>query len=280
MRSTDIWTEEANESRVWIDDVLLQDGGIAVTLSSQEPALPDVRNQSVVVPGRHGAYDFGGYFEPREFALNCVFPRQSYTDLKRSIRKLNGLLTDSYSRPRTVKLRFGDDANVYYNARLTSGYIPERSAERGFFTLVFAAHDPYAYSTVTNAEILWGSEVIDFTADYLLGTQGSGKVTQVNGTTTLTETVNGDLLRPIFVIKGSVASATFSANGKTFTLPSFTNTEWIIDGDNYEVLRNGNPDLSAMTGDFIEFINGDNSVNITGSGMNFTVEIRFRDRYM
>ena len=100
MNLTDLLTEGAYESRVWIDDVLLQDKGITVLLSSDEPAIPSMRNVSVSVPGRHGAYDFGAYLEPREFTLNCVFPRQSYTDLKRHIRELNQY---GYTIPRKIR---------------------------------------------------------------------------------------------------------------------------------------------------------------------------------
>src|SRR5699024_278689 len=108
----------AAESRVWIDDELLQDAGILVLLSSEEPATPSVRNISVSVHGKHGAYDFGGYLEPREFTLNIVFPRQSYADLKRKIRAFNRRFFDDYGRPKTVKLHFGDEVDKYYNARI------------------------------------------------------------------------------------------------------------------------------------------------------------------
>src|SRR5690606_26069688 len=143
---TDIFTQGTDESRVWIDDVLLQDEGIAVLLSSEEPALPALRNLSVTVPGRHGAYDFGAYFEPREFTLNIVFKRQDYADLKRDIRKLNRRFVDDYGRPKTVKLRFGDEVDKYYNVRVTQAIPVERTAERGFLTLGLTAYDPYAYS--------------------------------------------------------------------------------------------------------------------------------------
>ena len=103
-RLTDLFTEGAYEARVWIDEVLLQDEGIAVLLTSEEPALPSMRNISVTVPGRHGAYDFGAYLGQREFTLNVVFPRQSYTELKRQIREFNRKFVDEYGRPKTVKL--------------------------------------------------------------------------------------------------------------------------------------------------------------------------------
>src|SRR5690625_3744677 len=115
---TDSLVTDAHYLRVWIDDVFLQDEGIAVLLPSEEPALPSMRNIGVTVPGRHGAYDFGAYFEPREFTLNCVFPRQPYDDLKAQIREFNRLLVDAYGRPKPVKLRIRDEVGRAYNVSI------------------------------------------------------------------------------------------------------------------------------------------------------------------
>src|SRR5699024_9182498 len=166
--------EGANESLVWIDDYLLQDEGVSVRLSTKEPAMPSVRNIGVTIPGRHGAYDFGGYLEPREFTLDIVFPRQSYTDLKRQIRRFNRLFVDDYGRPKTVMLRFGDEIDKYYNVRVTGSIPVDRTAERGFVTVPLTAYDPYAYSRVNANEVTWGSEVVTFEWNYLLGMGGTG----------------------------------------------------------------------------------------------------------
>lgn len=142
-------TENAVEARVWIDDILLQDLGITVLLNSEEPALPAMRNFNVTIPGKHGALDLGAYLEPRQFELNCVFARQSYTELKRSILELNTLLVDENGHPKTVKLRFGDDEHKWFIVRLTDGIPMDRIAERGFCTIVLTAYDPFAYAPAT-----------------------------------------------------------------------------------------------------------------------------------
>ena len=280
MANTDLFTANAVESRVWIDDHLLQDEGIAVLLNSEEPALPSMRNLTVSVPGRHGAYDFGAYFEPREFTLNVVFPRQDYDALKYQIRNFVRRFTDVYGRPKTFKLRFGDEVDKYYNARLTSDIPTVRAAERGYISMEITAFDPYAYSLVSNDEITWGSEVITFEWNYLLGTDGTGGGMTITRPQTIPVFMNGEALRPVIEIDGSASSLTVSANGKSFSLPAFSNTRWLIDGENYVVKRNGVEDLAALTGDFIELMNGDNNVVISGSGLNFDLTIKYRDKYM
>lgn len=271
---------DRTETNVWIDDYLIQDEGITVLLNSEEPALPGLRNLNVTVPGRHGDYDFGAYFESRQFTLNCVFPRQSYTDLKAQIRVFVRRFLDDYGRPKTVKLRFGDEVDKFYNVRLSGGIDPERVAERGFFALELTAHDPYAYSEVSNEEITWGSEVITFEWTYLLGTGGTGGGVSINAPTTLDAYVYGELLRPVIEISGSATSMTVSANGKSFSLPAFTNTAWVIDGENYTVTRNGNYDLAALTGDFIALTHGDNVINVTGTGLDVQMTIKYRNKYL
>src|SRR5690625_1732005 len=277
---TDIFSEGAYESRVWIDDYLLQDEGITVLLSTEEPALPSIRNISVSVPGRHGAYDFGGYLEPREFSLRVVFPRQSYSDLKRQIRRFNRLFIDEYGRPKTVTLRFGDEVDKEYYIRLTQGIPVERTAERGFITIGLTAFDPYAYSQVNASEVTWGSEVVTFEWTYLLGMDGTGGGRTITRPQTIPAYVDGEALRPIIEIDGKANGLTVSANGKTFSLPDFSATKWIIDGENFVVKRNGVEDLNALEGDFIGLINGDNSVEISGGSLDFEIAIKYRDKYI
>src|SRR5690625_82856 len=276
---TDIFSEGAYESRVWIDDYLLQDEGITVLLPSEEPALPSIRNISVSVPGRHGAYDFGGYLEPREFSLRVVFPRQSYSDLKRQIRAFNRRFIDEYGRPKSVRLRFGDEVDKEYYVRLTQGMPVERAAERGFITVGLTAFDPYAYSTVNASEVTWGSEVVTFEWSYLLGMDGTGGRHTVTRPQTIPIYVDGEALRPVIEIDGSADGLTIGANGKSFELPNFSATEWIIDGENFVVKRNGVEDLGALEGDFIELFNGDNNVEISGSSLDFEITIKYRDKY-
>jgi len=272
---------KVTESLVYVDDFCLQDLGLSVRLSSSEPALPNIRNQSVVVPNRHGAFDYGGWLNAREFTLDCVFDRrESYAELKRAIRKLNALFIDEWGRPKTVKLRFGDNLNVYFNVRLTGGVPMERRANHGIFSLALTAFDPFSYSNVTSDEITWGSEDIYFTATYPLGHNGGNATRKITGNTTFTTYVDGDALRAVMTLAGSASNVTISANGKVAALGAFNNANITIDGEHYTVTKDGVNSLALMTGDFIELLPGDNNITITGSNMNFDLTLRYRDRYV
>lgn len=252
-----LFTEGADESRVWIDDVLLQrDYGAAVTLGSEEPALPSMRNIGVTVPGRHGAYDFGAYFEPREFALNCVFKRQSYTDLKAQIREINRLFVDQFGRPKTVKLRFGDEVDKYYNVRLTQGVTVDRIAERGFFTIGLTAFDPYAYAGMNAYD---PEKAIEYNSDnyfdtglmydnprsfqWLYSKHYSGIYNY--------STYNTDF---IISIEGTVNSprVTNLETNVTLTLPNISNGIIEINSKDFTVVKNGVSSLIGTNGNFFD----------------------------
>src|SRR5690625_2409294 len=277
---TDSLVTDAHYSRVWIDGELLQDDGISALLSTDEPATPSLRNMSVSVPRRHGPSDFGVYVGERVFSLAVVFRRQSYSDLKRQIRAFNRRFFDEYGRPRTVSLRCGDEVDKYYNVRLTDGISIERTAERGFAEVQLTAFDPYAYSLVNANDVTWGSEVVTFEWSYLLGMGGTAGGERITSARTIPIYVDGEALRPVIEINGKANGLTISANGKSFKLPDFTATKWTIDGDKYVVTRNGVEDLSAMSGDFIELLHGDNNVRIAGSELDFDLAIKYRDRYV
>ena len=61
----------ANEADVFLDDTRLQDRGWRFRLSSEEPGLPELRNRTVTVPGRHGHYDFIEIYEINKRTLEA-----------------------------------------------------------------------------------------------------------------------------------------------------------------------------------------------------------------
>src|SRR5690625_811315 len=289
MNLTDLLTEGAYESRVWIDDVLLQEIGISVLLNSDEPALPALRNSIVNVPGRHGAYDFGAYLEPREFTLNCVFPRQSYTDLKRHIREFNHLFVDEYGRPKTVKLRFGDEPDKYYNVRLTGGIPVERVAERGFITINLTAFDPYAFAGMKAFDKFPGNydtevrydeglmyENIE-TFDWYCPIHYVGAFNHSHFATPLNLVIEGEVLNPKITI-----------NGKTFaiTISVYENERLYVDSKTMQVwkVKNGEEKkinlFEYIKGDF-PYLNGNNNyLRFEGHSPNAVVRLNWKHRFL
>ena len=270
------------ESAVYIDDTLLQDLGARVRLSSQEPMLPAIRNQTITVPGRHGAYDFGGWLEPREITLNCVFERrENYSELKRSIQQLNTLLLDEWGRPRTVRLRFGDAMDRYYNARLVSAVDIERVARLGVFSLPFIAFDPHAYFLYSSTNIILDSD-IPVLSDITLGAQYEFNLNPTPTKSEVCEIINDGTasVRPKILISGTADSIDFwnTRNNNAFFINNVKDMIE-IDGENYTVKVNGVNKLSILNGDFIELLPGVNSIVIGAekhSNLNVSFDFTFK----
>lgn len=281
------------EASVWIDDTELQSLGVTVTLDSEEPMLPSFRTSTVTIPGRHGAYDFGGDKDVRNFALNCVFQRQSYTDLKAQIRDFVMLFLDNYGRPKTVKLRFGDEPEKYYNVKVGGGIPIERLANLGFFTLPLIAYDPFAYAE---------SDAYDTSSRQ----NPSGFL--FDGTYKLIEIFNHSQINtPLkIVMNGTVSNLkiTNTSNGEVFQLnTSISNEILTIDGEYYTVTKKGKSEgatfflsstnstciasssdieenlLGYYTGEFIDLSPGNNLLIFEGNSVNTDVRFIWKHRF-
>lgn len=276
-----VWREleqvTSNESYFYIDGKPLQDYGIDVELTSQEPISPPLTNDVLFVPGKSGAYDLGARLEPRVITLDCLFPRQTYSDLKRQIREFNKLLFDDFGEPKEFKLISGDEPDVYYNVRLSSGINIDRTSSRGRALIELTAYDPYAYSNYLSEEITWGSEVITFEFNYLLGHEGLGGEVKVTSPQTVNVTVEGLAINPVFEIIGTANDLTISAIGYEFTIPDFVNTEWSIDFQKYVVYKNGQETMIEIR-DFA-LMPGNNEIKITGTNINVDMRIKYRDKF-
>jgi len=253
--------------------------GLVMLRESQRPILPGTMDKTIHIPGRHGAWDFGAELDARTFELECAFVTKNRVELQQRITALAAHLVDSYGRPRKLELRFDVQPDRYWIVRYAGRLPVERVAGLGRFTLPLVAYDPFAYSVVTNDEVVWGSEVITFEDDYLMGHTG-GQVQTVTSPQSYVVTVMGYAIRPTILVSGSGSNVTISANGKSFSLGSFTSANWVINGDNYTVTKDGKNALSEFSGDFLDLLPGENTVTISGSGLNLTVQIKFRDKYL
>ena len=253
--------------------------GIVMLRESQRPILPGTVDKTMSIPGRHGAWDFGAELDARVFELECAFVTKNPRELQQKIMALAAHLVDSYGRPRELELRFDARPGQFFTVRYAGRLPIERVAGLGRFTLPLVAYDPFAYSVATNDEVVWGSEVITFEADYLMGHTG-GQVQTVTSPQSYVVTVMGYAIRPTILVNGSGSNVAISANGKSFSLGSFSNANWIIDGENYTVTRDGQNALSEFSGDFLELLPGENTVTVSGSGLNLTVQVKFRDKYL
>lgn len=267
-------------SGVWIDDSKLQDRAVRVLVSSSEPMLTGVRTNTVTLPQRHGAIPVTSMLEPKPFVLDCVFERMDYAAMKAKITEIKRLFIDGNGRPKTVKLRFEDEPDRYYNVRVSSGIDIERAAQLGRFSIGLTAYDPYALSVATSDEVLWGSEEVVFLSDYTMGHTAGGAET-FTGAGTMDVVVTGDNVKPVIYVTGSGTNVTIGWGGKTLTLGAFTSASFIIDLERFTVVKDGVNAIGAIGGDWLtmELAQGTTTVSVGGTGLNAEVSFSYRDRW-
>lgn len=265
-----------------IDGKHISEYGLIVERGGDVDEMPETRDLTLPVPGRPGAYDFGAELGSKPFNFPMVFVDSlSKNELQHKKREFIRTLLDPYGRPRTFKLQREYEKGKYFLARYSGSLSIQRLVNYGQFTLPLMAYDPYAYSVATNDEVTWGSEVVTFEYDYILGHTGGGQKQTITQPRTVSVFVDGDMIKPTIKLNGSGSNVSFQANGKSFTLTdNFTNSEWEIIGSNKTVLKNGSNAYDSLDGKFLELVNGENEISISGSNMNFELQISFQDRYV
>lgn len=261
-----------------IDGVHLEnDLGLHILAGSDETMMPETRQDTLTIPGRHGEIIFDSYLEPRRLFPQVLIPSQAtLNDVQTIVRKVSSLLVDEYGQPKDVKVVYDYEPDKYYIARLT-GYISvDRIAKAGIFLIPLYAYDPMAQFMVEAYEVDFSSDVpID--ADVLIDT-GKG-VHTITSPATLDIALSGtNALKFDYLLEGSGTNVKISANGKTFTLGTFSNTKWDVKGTEYNVFKNG---VHAMPDtNFIELKPGNNLVSISGTNLSLTLTEKNRYQYV
>ena len=225
-----------------------------------------------------GVWSFGHQIGTRTFEIPL---KHLYNDMYKRQRFLNELvafLFDENGFPREFKLFFEYEPDKYYKVRISGQLNPERLLFSNTFSLTLIANDPYKYFVNTMDDITWGSD-ISFMSDITLG--GKEAFYQILGPQVLQLENQGTLSQKLsMLIVGKGEDVKFALGGKSFSLGSFSNSTYVIDGDNYNVSKNGVDNLSVMDGDFLSMSKGKNSLKISGSSLNFTLTITNHYKYI
>lgn len=232
-----------------------------VCKSVKRPLLPAARTNRVEVPGSSGAYDFGGQeYSLRTVTISITYIGTDYNELRTRAREIAAWLsTSDWS-----KLVINDEPDKYYLAKVTSEIDLESLWESGRAEITFDCQ-PFAYyymdrvltfpviGSMSYVFINVGTREINFKSPY-----GSKfKITIVGSWTMLTLSMNGQTL-------------TYANVGSNSTL--------IIDSIEMEVIQNGINKFDKLDGDidtFLRIVPGNNTLSITGTGINASAIIEF-----
>lgn len=250
-----------------------------VRLNIDAPGLTATRDRFVVIPGRHGAIDFGADLSEGNHPIPCDIRKNNMNEIQNVVRELNQLLLDPYGNPKTVKLRYGFEPDKFYFVRY-SGELPiSRLAVKGSFILPFVAYDPNAKFVESSENITWGSD-IPFMSDVTLGADyewqiSNNQVIEVHNFGTM-------VVKPTIEIVGSASSLTLSINGESFSFGAFSNSTIEIVAEKFNVYKNGEYRFSLMEGNIkkLELMPGTNDVIVSGTNLNIKITFKFYAKYL
>ena len=248
-----------------------QSMGLATRITT-ENRMPDLRNNTVTMPGHEGVFDFGETVGERKIQISCFIPPgksdANFLDLKDEI--VSWLNPDNGLCP----LILDKEPGRVYSARLNEGFSFDKAVRNSCtFDLVFLCPDPYAYAATD--ETFTSSAAGTATISRSLGNAYSLPVYSLKGVipsgtgTYITITTNGSKLKII----GSLAS------GETLVIDSALMTAKVVDA-NGNTLRNGLPLLSELN--FPTLNVGANTVTVAVSDNTVTfteLEISARSRW-
>jgi predicted phage tail component-like protein len=266
-----------------IDGVHIEkDLGLHLLADSDETMMPDTRQDTLTVPGRHGAYVFNSYLEPRRFFPYILIPSQAtLNDVQKIVRQVSSLLVDEYGSPKDVKLIYDYEPEKYYIARFT-GYIAiDRVAKTGRFPIPFLAYDPFAYADMNAYDtdpIEYGVEIPEGTI--LNNTQSFEWLYERHYSGLYNHSFTGAKLS--LKIEGSVnyPSITNLNTGQMMMLPSLNNGVLEIDGEKETAINGSVNAMPDFRGDFLILNGGDNSLLFKGENPNCTVTYQWKHKFV
>ncbi|MBU5670247.1 phage tail family protein [Paenibacillus sp. MSJ-6] len=260
----------------YLGDKMPSELGMRATRGTQRPVLPPTVDNTVVVPGMHGAWDFGADMGPRPLPLECEFGTRNSFELQRRINTLAAYLLGHDGRPRTMPVIFSNQPDRQIMARY-SGEMPlERIAGLGKFVLPMIAYDPFAYSVYESVDINVDS-IILVDSDVLVDT---GYTFTITGPGSFNIYNNGDLsITPVVEVSGAFSVLNIGIGGITFSFFEPFSGNLTIDFARKLVYSGSTNLLYKTNAAFGMLPPGTSQMTVSGSGINASLSLRFREKY-
>jgi len=263
------------------DKYTFKDFGLIPLLGHSHPITSNFTNKTLKIPGKAGEYFFGTEIESKPFSIPLGVIERDRNLLQQKLNSLVAFLFDSYGKPRSIKMSFDYEPDVYYTVMIDGSIPIDRALISAQFEIPFIAHDPYKYSKVLADEITWGSEVITFESHYLLGHEGSDGLMRITEPfSSIDVYVDGLAIKPIIEIDGTTTALSIYLDEYEINLPAFSDSNWVIDCDKYTVLKDG-VNAFGLVGlrDFI-LQPGMNYIGVYADTLDINIRIKSRDKYI
>lgn len=261
-----------------IEQKRLSDFNLRALQAHVYPLTAEINHLTKAIARKIGAYRFGQEVGTKKYIIPVRLTENDELVAMEQMNNLNAFLFDGNYQARPLKLIFDSEPDKHIQAFVAGALNVSRDFIRNSFNLSFVAFDPRKYSNVYNDDILWGSEIITFGSFYLLGHENPSANMSITEPKSVSVTVIGQAVKPTIEITGSATNLVITANGKAITVGTFTDDVWTIECDKYISYQNGVEKMIDM-GNFI-LTTGNNAVSFAGTGIDITVSIKFRDKWL
>ena len=150
--------------------------------SIDRTTLPPLRKREVMVPGKHGTYDFGNNkYDNRIIQIECFLKADNLPQLRQRVRSVAGWLKDK------GQLMFDDEQDKFYIGRLYNQIPLEQITTNGIISLAFEC-EPFAYSSLNMTEtertdetpiFIFNNGSVETPAEYTITNAGASPVSTI-----------------------------------------------------------------------------------------------------
>lgn len=252
-----------------------------IMLSKNRPILPEPKIIVDEVPHMDGDYDYSECnpesrtkYKPRTHEIEFSLKERDPALVRIRAHEIANWLACGEQQ-----LIYDDETAVFYLARVQNKLDLENqivSVKR--FTVQWKSR-PFAFSVIESTDQLQFGQGLMLGYGYRLDMVPL--VFEVTGAKTLNVYNPGSHVKPLIRITGSLTNISFTVNDKTLTYEAaLTNDTVDIDCSKAQAIKGTENVNNDVSGDYIEFGNGDNTLQITGTGLNCTVSLICRYLYL
>ncbi len=251
--------------------------------SKNRPILPEPYIAVEEVPGRDDVYDYSAVnpdkrekYKPRPHDIDFGIIESDPRILRIRAHKIAAWLACGEKQ-----LIYDDETAVFYLGKVVNRLDLETQVTAlKMFTVSFRTR-PFAFSRVKSNEAIQYGQGLQYGYGYKYGMVPT--IFTVAGNTAYSIYNPGWFVKPIIRVNGSFTNITFAANGRSFTYHTPTVGALVeFDCENLKAIKDGSINvLNNVTGDNrLEFANGDNLLQVSGTGLNLTLTLEFRYLYL
>lgn len=245
--------------------------------------LPALRRREFEIYGKSGIIDIGNNdYAPKIMTVKLTYIGANLVDLRSKARLLASWLNSST----WGKLIFDDEPDKYYLARVKDGIDLSNILMAGEMTVEFECQ-PFAYMcTSTGSDPTWDEADFPWITDipwnmvqsYQFSATGTTNYTFEHPGTQEIGCYSPQGSKFDIIVSGSWTTLELTLNGKTLEYTESGSGLLVIDNVDMEVKLDGANKLSKLDGDvdsFLSVVPGENTIEISGTGLNVTVTIDF-----